>query len=137
MARNLTGLPDELIQAILRHVSPDDALALSRTSRRVSIITSEPLLWKHYCEDSFRWWDVSHKFRAKLEDASFMDWKILFAQRHANTNMTKQAIDNLISQPSGHLEVIGHLTDAGYDCKDAIVNAYKSAIDSPNHLAQR
>jgi len=134
---NIVDLPDEVIQAILYHVPANSAIALERTCQRFRDISNEPLLWKHYCETEFRWWDKSHRIRTKLRTPSFLDWKILYAQHRATDHATKGMIDDLVSHPTGRLDIVKSIVQGGYDSKDMLMLATRQAPSSACPLAQR
>lgn len=137
MSACLTTLPDEVLQLILSYLPPRTTLAVQQTCRRFANVTNEPLLWKEYCQHGFRWWHRRHQIREKLQDTSYVDWKPLFARRHTTTLTTHSAIDKIISKEFGRLDWIRVILDAGYDAKDGLLDLFRTASSSPNHLAQK
>ncbi|KIX01135.1 uncharacterized protein Z518_10201 [Rhinocladiella mackenziei CBS 650.93] len=137
MKPHLTALPDEVIQAILSYLPPSTTLALQTTCRRFANVANEPLLWKTYCKQGFRWWDTHHQITTKLEDASFTDWKKLFAARHASAGKTRKAIGKIVAEELGRLDWIKTILEIGYDAKDDLLDMFWNASSSQNHLAQK
>ncbi|KIY02788.1 uncharacterized protein Z520_01253 [Fonsecaea multimorphosa CBS 102226] len=137
MSSPLTQLPNEVIQVILSYLPYDSNTAVQQTCHRLADAAQEPLLWKKYCQDSFRWWDRRHDFPAKLRDGSFVGWKDMFAKRRRTSRTTRQALDRIISEELGRLDSMKIILEAGYDAKDDLFNMFWDAPRSPNHLAQK
>lgn len=137
MGPPLTELPDEVIQVILHYLPPSTTAALQQTCRRFTNVANEPLLWKAYCQQGFRWWDKRHEIQAKLQDASFIDWKALFANRHSLSCATRSAINKIIAVEHGRHDSVKAILEAGYDAKDALFDMFWNASSSENHLAQK
>ncbi|KAJ9611606.1 hypothetical protein H2200_004790 [Cladophialophora chaetospira] len=133
----LTDLPDEVIQVILSFLPPISNIALQQTCRHFANIANEPLLWKSYCQETFKWWDIRHVFKARLQDVSFTGWKDLFAQRHTTSRATRTAVDNIVTKETGRLDSMKVILEAGYDAKQDLIDMFWNAASSPNHLAQR
>jgi F-box protein 21 len=137
MAKSLDCLPDEVLQLILTHLPPATTIAVQRTSKRFVDVVNEPLLWKAYCRSSFRWWDQRWHFPENLRDASFFDWKGLFANRFSASRQTNRALDKIVADEIGRLDGIQAILAVGYDAKDTLLDLYWNSSSSPNHLAQR
>ncbi|KIW28329.1 uncharacterized protein PV07_08002 [Cladophialophora immunda] len=137
MSSQLTQLPNEVIQVILSYLPFDSNTALQQTCHRLADVAKEPLLWKKYCQDSFRWWDRRHGLPEKLRDGSFVGWKEMFAQRHRTSKTTRQALDRIVSEELGRLDPMKVILEAGYDAKDDLFDMFWNAPSSPNHLAQK
>lgn len=137
MAITLDSLPDEVIQLILTHLPPATTVAVQRTSKRFVNIVNEPLLWKSYCQNSFRWWDKQWHFHENLSDPSFVDWKALFGNRYDSNLGTRRHLDKIVTNEIGRLREIQNILRTGYDAKDALLDLYWNSSSSPNHLAQR
>ncbi|EXJ95683.1 hypothetical protein A1O1_00806 [Capronia coronata CBS 617.96] len=137
MSSLLTKLPDEVLQVILYYMSPPTNAALQQTCRRFIDVANEPLLWKCYCERYFRWWDKRHQIKAKFQDATFDDWKAVYADRYIAFSTTRNAIKRVISEERGRLDAVKSVLDAGYDAKDTLIDMFWHASSSENHLAQR
>ncbi|OAP58645.1 hypothetical protein AYL99_07735 [Fonsecaea erecta] len=132
----ITQLPNEVIQAIFSYLPFDGNVALAQTCRRLADAAQEPLLWKKYCQDSFRWWDRRHGHADKIRDGSFLGWKDMFMRRHRTSRTTRQALDRIISEEIGRLDSMKIILEAGYDAKDELFNMFWNAPSSPNNLAQ-
>lgn len=132
----LTTLPDEVIQAILSVSPPTTAVSLQQTCRRFASVANEPLLWRQYCQ-TYRWWDKRHNIKQKFQDASFADWKSLYANRHTSSHATRNAVDRIVAEELGRLDWINIILEAGYDAKEALLDMFRNAASSQNHLAQK
>ena len=137
MAITLDALPDEVIHLILTHLTPTTTVALQRTSKRFVNISNEPLLWKSYCQTSFRWWDRQWHFHQNSSDPSFVDWKVLFGSRYRSNLHTRRHLDKIVTNGIGRLREIQNILSTGYDAKDALLDLFWNCSSSPNHLAQR
>ncbi|EXJ73274.1 uncharacterized protein A1O5_03034 [Cladophialophora psammophila CBS 110553] len=137
MSSPFTQLPDEVIQVVLSYLPFDSNIALQQTCLRFANAANEPLLWKKYCQDSFRWWDRRHRFAATLRDGSFAGWKDLFGKRHRTSKTTREAIDKIVIEELGRIDSMKVILEAGYDAKDDLFDMFWNASSSPNHLAQK
>lgn len=133
----LDSLPDEVIRMILVHLSPFTTIALQTTCKRFLDIGHEPLLWKSYCQDAFRWWGQDWHYSELHTDASFIDWRGAFANRHSESRQVTKALDNIIANETGRLDGIEEILKIGYNAKDTLMHLYQSSPSSSNHLAQR
>jgi F-box protein 21 len=100
-------------------------------------VVNEPLLWKQYCQQEFRFWDERHAYQHKLQNTGFEDWKGLFASRHASSVATHKALDDIVETELGRLDSIESVLNAGYDAKEDLLDLFEHASSSPNHLALR
>ena len=137
MSSPLTELPDEVIQVVLSYLPPISNAALQQTCRHFADVANEPLLWKSYCQDTFKWWDSRHTFKARLQDASFTGWKDLFAERHKTSRASRNAVDKIVNEESGRLDSMKVILEAGYDAKQDLLDMFWNAASSHNRLAQR
>jgi F-box protein 21 len=134
---SLQDLPDEVIQAILGYGPAQAAVSLSRTCQRFHDVANEPLLWKVFCQNDFRYWSASHKRKEKLRDATCDDWKALYISRAAAPRPTKQLINQIINSSTGHIDTLSTIVGLGYDAKDTLLDLFHQSPSSPNHLAQK
>ncbi len=135
MNPQLITLPDEVIQAILSYLPPLSTLALQQSCHRLANIDNEPLLWKKYCQQSFKWWD--RRYAARLQDSSSTDWKEIYARRHRSSRTTRNAINKIITKELDRLESIKMVLEVGYEAKDDLLDMFWNASFSENHLAQK
>ena len=133
----LTDLPDEILRCICFFIDWNDALALQATCRRFVDVADEHLLWKFYCQSSFRYWSVRHQIKRKQEDSSFLGWKELFMKRHEADFKTRSALQDIISSQASRTPKIEVTVSLGYDAKDVLLHIHQSAVDFDDHLARK
>ena len=134
---SILSLPDEVIQAILSHVPPQQALRVQSVCSRFVNVAAEPLLWRGYCEDSFRWWAKGHGLKERLQEPSSTDWRRLYADRHRASRSTRRALSEMLDSETGRLDQLQQVLEIGYDAKGALIDAFYSAKQSDKYLAQR
>jgi hypothetical protein len=137
MSSPLTSLPNEVIQVILAYLPPLDNIALQQTCRHFATVANQPLLWRTYCRETFKWWDKRHAVKSRLRDTSYVEWKDLFARRHRASRATRHAVDKIVTEELGRLDSLRIILEAGYDSKQDLLDMFWNAALSPNHLAQR
>ena len=94
MTIHLLDLPDELIQNILRYVSPlDTASNISLANQRLFKDANEPLLWRHYCDIDFSYWIDRTVFdqRASLQQS----WKQRYIDRYVRDATNMQSFESV------------------------------------------
>jgi F-box protein 21 len=134
---DILSLPDEVIQSILSYLPPAQIPAVQLLSRRFANIAAEPLLWRHFCASSFRWWHKGHKLKERLQKPASTDWRDLYANRHRASRNARTALDQILDNETGRLDQIQKILEAGYDAKEVLLDAFHSAKDSDKYLAQR
>lgn len=135
--RRLVDLPDEILRSICFFLAWNDALSLHSTSRRLRDVANEHLLWKYYCQSSFKYWAASHQISAKSADPSFVQWKQLFQKRHEAEFKTKSTLQAIISGQKGRTPKIESIVDLGYDSKVVLLQSHAGASKFDDHLARR
>ncbi len=135
--RQLVDLPDEILRDICFSLEWKDALSLQSTSRRFKDVATEHLLWKDFCQRSFRYWSESHQISSKLADPSFVEWKQLFGYHYQAEIKTRSALQGIISSQKGRTSKIESIVELGYDSKAALLQSYASASKFDDHLARR
>lgn len=133
----LDSLPDEVIRMILAHLSPLTTIALQQTCKRFLAIGHEPLLWKGYCQSTFRWWSQEWKYAESKQDPSSVDWRSAFAVRYTQSHAVTKSLDKIIADETGRLDGIQDIVEIGYHAKDTLMDLHQNSPSSPNHLAQR
>ncbi|KAL3704217.1 hypothetical protein TMatcc_009908 [Talaromyces marneffei ATCC 18224] len=138
MHASLDDLPDEILHLILHHSEPAQCLALERTCRRFRGITNEPLLWRHYCQSRFQYWDEKHNIEEKLRaPPSTVGWKELYAERYFTDWITTKGLDDILSSQSGRINKAQIIIDHGYDVKDTLLRHARASTDLDDYLARR
>ena len=133
----LINLPDEILRSVCFFLDWHDALSLQSTSRRFGDVANEHLLWKYYCQCSFRYWAVSHQISSKFADLSFVQWKQLFRNHHEAEIRTRSALQGIISSQRARTPKIESIVELGYDSKAALLQSHARASEFDDHLARR
>ncbi|PCH02284.1 Fatty acid hydroxylase [Penicillium occitanis (nom. inval.)] len=138
MRATLDDLPDEILHLILHHSEPAQCLALERTCRRFRGVTNEPILWRHYCQSRFQYWDAKHNIDDKLRQTpSTVGWKELYAERYFTDWITTKVLDDILSSQSGRINKAQIIIDHGYDVKDTLLRHARASTDLDDYLARR
>ncbi|KAM0261319.1 hypothetical protein ACHAQJ_002350 [Trichoderma viride] len=138
-ASSINQVPDEIIGHLLYYISPDDNLSsVQLVSRRLYYLANEPLLWRHHCRSSFKYWSPQHRFHNKIEAlAQATNWKQLFILRSARNRKTSGLLDEIIRtmvNRIGGFEAIGQI---GYDAKDLLLEHCQTPLTAEDGLARR
>lgn len=135
----LDNVPDEIIRQILHHVPPDDAFdSLPLVSQRFNRLAIEPLLWKHFCQTSYRFWHAQHRIDQKLEAmASRTPWRDLWRRRKYRNDMIARLLDEIIATKVSRLTKIGSICQFGYDAKDFLLEQIQTPDSAEDALARR
>lgn len=137
MLLSLERLPEEVLHSILRVSSPTDTAALQQTSRKFGGVTSEPLLWRHYCQQNYHFWDSKHEIALKFASpASLVDWKSLYVQRRRVHSSVTRLLDSILASQTGRIEKFRAVINFGYDAKDALL-CHSQVKSGEDHLARR
>ncbi|KAI0474972.1 hypothetical protein GGR56DRAFT_643904 [Xylariaceae sp. FL0804] len=135
----LDGLPDELLQQILHYLSPEETLStVALLSRRFNSVAQEPLLWKVYCQTSFKYWRAEHRFRDKLQgNLHDVDWKRLYLLRLAQNSRIAGLVDGIIASRVSRLDKTEQICRYGYDAKDYLLSQCRIDESAEDVLARR
>lgn len=133
------SLPDEIVQQILRYLTPRDvALGISPASKHFNDLANEPLLWRYYCRTTFTYWDAKHhihqSFNGPVND---VDWKALYASRCDVDRQTTQTLDRILAGQIGRIEKFEKIAKFGYDAKDTLLRHCKTSDTADDVLARR
>lgn len=133
----ILALPDEVIQAILSYIPPQQVPSIQLVCTRFVNVAAEPLLWKGYCVSSFRWWRKDHHLQVRLQEPADTEWRRLYAHRHQASRSTLRALDRILDNETGRLDQLQQILEIGYDAKGALLEAFDAAKESDKYLAQR
>lgn len=133
----LTDLPDEVIQTVLYQLTYTGALALEATCRRFRDVSNEPLLWKRYCQQSFKKWR-SGDVKARSASKDFTGWKLLFEERMRTNKNIRNLMNGVIDIGTDRIRRLENITRLGYDAKEALIEGFKNAhLHTGDVLARR
>lgn len=135
--QSLDRLPDEILQAIFRHLDAITLTSISRTSKRILSITDEHLIWRERCLRDFTYWDVSHDIELRRSDPSFHEWKGLYAVRHTAHVAAQSTLQMIIDDPISRLARVQRICDHGYGIKDTLLQLYQESPSTDCSLARR
>ncbi|KAI0012370.1 hypothetical protein F4779DRAFT_568378 [Xylariaceae sp. FL0662B] len=133
------ALPDELVHHILQYVSPEETLTkVSLLSKRFHRIAQEPLLWRRYCKDNFKYWESSHRVKDKLQGKVHdTNWKRLFLVRRGRNAYIAKLIDSIVTSRLSRLQKMEQICVYGYDAKDYLLSQCAIDDSSEDFLARR
>lgn len=133
------SLPVEILSLIFHYVSPEENLSsLQFVSRQFNHVANEPLLWRHYCQHSLRYWDPRHDFPTLLEkDVKSVNWKSLFCERRFINEIVAELLDEIIQSTAHRLTKIEHVCEFGLDAKDYLLGQMNPRGDAEDYLARR
>ncbi|KNG80221.1 F-box domain protein [Aspergillus nomiae NRRL 13137] len=138
MVLSLDSVPEEILHTILCYSHPCSAAALQQTAHRFERATSEPLLWRFYCQVYFQYWDSTHDILQKLSAPTHaVDWKALYVSRHLTDCTASHLLDSILAGQTGRIEKFHALIDLGYDVKDTLIRNISSELETDDHLARR
>ncbi|KAI1385216.1 uncharacterized protein F4822DRAFT_337560 [Hypoxylon trugodes] len=136
---SLDSLPDEIVHQILLYVSPEETLTkVARLSKRFNRVAQEPLLWRCYCLETFKYWNSEHHFKERLRTHIHdTDWKRLFIQRLIRNNQIVQLVDGIVTSRVSRLQKIEQICQYGYDAKDYLLSQCRVSDNTEDVLARR
>lgn len=135
--KRLVDLPDEILRSICFFIDWRDALSLQVTNRRFEDVTDDHLLWRNYCQISFKYWAQSHQISTKVLDPSFVQWKPLFRKHYVANTKTRAALENIIATQKARTPKIESIVAFDYDAKDVLLQNYATVTNLDDHLARR
>ena len=132
-------LPDDIIEQVIRYVSPLDNLeGLQLACHRLSRLANHPLLWRYHCRTSFRYWHPRHQLQEKLKSrASEVDWKKLFVARNGQNKFIARLLDRILASRVGRIAGMQQICALGYDAKDFLIAQCNVDGSTEDVLARR
>jgi F-box protein 21 len=139
LASSFDALPDEILQLVLFHLSPQDTiLNVQRVSKRLHRLGNGPLLWRYYCRVQFRYWDAKHRIRQKFRGSvGDVDWKMLYTHRKKVDIQTTQILDSILEDQVNRIKKFASIGEFGYDAKDTLVRHCRTSESAEDVLARR
>lgn len=132
-------LPDEILQLVLFHLTPQDTLLnVQRVSKRFHRLGNGSLLWRYHCQTEFRYWDAKHRIRQKLRGSvGDVDWKMLYTHRKKVDTQTTEILDSILDDQVNRIKKFTAIGDFGYDAKDTLVRHCRTDEAAEDVLARR
>ncbi|KFZ22666.1 hypothetical protein V502_02868 [Pseudogymnoascus sp. VKM F-4520 (FW-2644)] len=136
---SISDLPDEVLDQVLYHLSPEQtALNVRRASKRFARLSEEPLLWRYYCRTEFTYWDAKHQIKQKLGgDVSDVEWEKLYIYRKHIDTRTSELLDSILSEQIGRIDKTKDISEFGYDAKDILLRNCQAETNTDDVLARR
>jgi F-box protein 21 len=136
---SLNVLPDEILQLVLFHLSPQDTvLNVQRASKRFHRLGNEPLLWRYHCRVQFRYWDAKHRIQHKFLGAvGDVDWKMLYTHRKKVDTQTTEILNSILEDQANRIKKFNSMGEFGYDAKDTLVRHCRAEETAEDVLARR
>jgi len=136
MASHLLDLPDELIQTILRYVSPlDTALNISLASRRLFKDANEQLLWRHYCNTDFSYWIDESIFDHRASSQQL--WKQRYINRYLRDATNMRSFESLLTTQKERMTRMQDIAESGVEAREMLLGYYNCDHNADDVLARR
>ncbi|KAG6064335.1 hypothetical protein E4U32_000301 [Claviceps aff. humidiphila group G2b] len=136
---SLEQIPDEIVQQLLYHVSPEDNLrCFQLLAHRYHRLGGQSLLWRYHCCTSFRYWSSEHEFQEKLrQTVATVEWKELYILRKSRNGLVSELLDAVLASQVGRLQNMERICRLGYDAKDFLLEQCQSHESVSDVLARR
>jgi len=135
----LEQVPDEIFQSILHYVAPEDnLLSVQLLSRRLHGLANAPLLWRHHCLNTYKYWNPEHRFHQRLGGpATAVDWKGLYILRRQRNARVARLLDGILASQICRLTKFEQICMLGYDAKDFLLEQCRADEGAEDALARR
>ncbi|RKF62210.1 putative f-box domain-containing protein [Erysiphe neolycopersici] len=136
---NFLRLPEEVVQKIFFFCEPDDINQnVMRVCKRLYRLVNEPLLWRHYCLSSFRYWDSRHCIQEKLcGPTDLVDWRSLYCYRKMVDLKTTDLLDSILQKQTNRISKYEAIAKFGYDAKETLLRHIQVEENAHDVLARR
>ncbi|KAI8965545.1 hypothetical protein F5Y11DRAFT_294552 [Daldinia sp. FL1419] len=136
---SINSLPDEIVHHILLYVPPEETLSkVTLLSKRFNRVAHEPLLWRCYCQQNFKYWEASHHFKERLNGYLYAtDWRRLFLLRLGRNAYIARLLDGIIASRVSRLQKTEQICLYGYDAKDYLLSQCQVPDSAKDALARR
>ena len=139
MATNrLEQLPDELLQTILQYITPRDNVNVASTSRRLNKESNEPLLWRHYCQQTFDYWSEGDIYSSHAAKATpRLPWKKRFIDRILRDGKNMDLFEDMLETQQGRIDRMQEIANSGYEAREMLFGLTKCSDNAEDVLARR
>ncbi|KAG6059162.1 hypothetical protein E4U17_006817 [Claviceps sp. LM77 group G4] len=136
---SLEQIPDEIVQQLLYHVSPEDNLrCFQLLAHRYHRLGCQSLLWRDHCCTRFRYWSSEHEIQEKLrQTVATVEWKELYILRKSRNSLVSKLLDAVLASQVGRLQNMERICRLGYDAKDFLLEQCQSHESVSDVLARR
>lgn len=134
----LTGLPDELLEAIVLYLPPQDTVRFGATCIQSNTITRDHLVWQRHCLEKYRYWDPRHEIsdRRQLPPAQ-TKWKRLFVERQQIDKDALKLFNRMLETQQKRIARMEEIAKRGYDVKDLLVELRDNTPDDADDVLAR
>ncbi|EMD00285.1 hypothetical protein BAUCODRAFT_63524 [Baudoinia panamericana UAMH 10762] len=134
----LSRLPDELLEAIIYFLPPDDTVAFGSTCTRGNKITHEPLVWRAHCIHEYRYWEPRHEIKDKLARPPVQTkWQRLFTERRKRDKDALDLFEALLQSQQHRVQRMEQVAKGGYDVKDLLLRQRDETPDDADDVLAR
>jgi F-box protein 21 len=136
---SFSSIPDEIVHHIISFLSPEDCLlSIQLLSRRYHRIACEGLLWREYCQSSFKFWNPEHSFQEKLNGrAKDVDWRALWFKRKRSNTHALKLLNGILESKVSRIARFEDMCLLGYDVKDFLLEQCHADESFDDVLARR
>lgn len=132
-------LPDELLEAIVFHLPPAATLSFGATCKQCNKITYEPLVWRRYCMETWRYWNTNHYVQEKMaKPPAQVRWRQLYKERRREDIEALRLFDEMLLTQQYRVQRMEKISSMGYDIKDLMLRLlHETPDDAEDVLARR
>ncbi|KAF2220060.1 Hemimethylated DNA-binding protein YccV like-domain-containing protein [Elsinoe ampelina] len=135
---SILRLPDELLQAIFYYLSPRDAIHLGSTSRRMTKLLDQPLLWRYFCDTVFNYWHFTDDTDpAVVQRQPNAPWKRLFCDRITRDQHNSRLFESALTTQHERYLKIQKIAESGYEAREMLVDNLRCPDSAEDVLARR
>ncbi|KAF2155332.1 YccV-like-domain-containing protein [Myriangium duriaei CBS 260.36] len=135
---SLHRLPDEVIQSIIFHLSPHDAVRFGAACRRFNGLIDAPILWRHYCDVYFSYWKHNDDTDDRIiRRDPIAPWKQHFVERIRREERNRALFESALSTQHERYAKIQEIAECEYEAKDMLLIQCDAPSNSEDVLARR
>lgn len=136
---SLQLLPDEIITRILHSVEPDDILDnVEQSCGRFKRLSLDPLLWKHHCLSSFKYFSQEHRIQQSVQRPVMgVDWRGLYKLRRKRNALALRLLDKLANSYETDYTELNRIIAFDYDVKDLLIQQSQVPHKAGDGLSRR
>lgn len=135
---SISILPDEILRIILSFL-PSNAIAdVSLVSKKFNSLTQEGLLWRAFCQQRYRFWNVqrniTQQWNAPIHENN---WKEIYVDRRIKDEKVNQLMDEILSSQTDRIAKFHQIAGLGYEAKDQLLRHIDIHDDAADVLCRR
>lgn len=134
----LLNLPSELLQTIFQYLPPQDTAIAGETCKQLWKISSEPLLWRYYCQSTWLFWRDSVTYQKALrQPAAETAWRQRYLDRFKRDNRNANIFESLLQTQKARFSRMAEIAESEYDAKELLLSMCNCPDDAEDVLARR